>query len=306
MKNIASVVLILLAIAQFSCSPDDNRGDDIQLRDPVEVWEENKIEIQTFLETHYYEIEENAINENARTVIFKEITEENNETPIIQSEFLISETVTVSGIDYELYQLQFREGNPERRKPTFADSVLVTYHGQTIRKTIFDSSPSPIWLDNTENIIGFREGLTHYRGAGGFTENPDGTFIFDEDFGFGVVFIPSGLGYFGVTPIGSGIFSYEPIIFTYQLYRSRESDHDRDGIPNWLEDVNETRDVQDVDTDANGIPNYLDTDDDGDGVPTREEVEFDEDGNLILPFPDSNGNGTPDHLDPTWPEDENA
>ncbi len=295
--------MLALSVFIFSCSSDDDRNDFADVRDPNEVRDENSIEIETFLETHYYEIEEDATNQNLRRLIFKEIEEGSDETPIIESEFLDSKEVTQQGIDYTLYFLKIREGNQERRQPTFADSVLVTYQGQTITKNIFDNAPNPTWLDNTQLIRGFREGIIEHRGAGGFTENSDGTFFFDDDFGYGAVFVPSGIGYFAVPPPGSGIRSYEPIIFSYQLYRSRESDHDGDGIPSWLEDVNETRDVEDVDTDFDGVPNFLDVDDDGDGVPTRDEVEFDEDGNLILPFPDSNGNGTPDHLDPTWPED---
>ena len=43
--------------------------------------------------------------------------------------------------------------------------------------------------------------------------------------------------------------------------------------------------------------NFLDPDDDGDFTPTREEIIINPDGSLI--FPDSNGNGIPDYLDPT-------
>jgi hypothetical protein len=69
-----------------------------------------------------------------------------------------------------------------------------------------------------------------------------------------------------------------------------------------MEDINQNRRLSDDDTNGNRVPNFADTDDDGDGVPTREEINFDEDGSLILPLPDSNGNGTPDYLDPTFPE----
>jgi hypothetical protein len=48
------------------------------------------------------------------------------------------------------------------------------------------------------------------------------------------------------------------------------------------------------DTDADGIYNYLDDDDDGDGVPTAEE-NWNQDGNPTND--DSNGDGIPDYLD---------
>jgi len=44
-------------------------------------------------------------------------------------------------------------------------------------------------------------------------------------------------------------------------------------------------------------PNYLDADDDGDGIPTRDEIS-DENGNIIIPYPDADGDGVPDYLDP--------
>jgi hypothetical protein len=61
------------------------------------------------------------------------------------------------------------------------------------------------------------------------------------------------------------------------------TDHDGDGIPSYLEDINgdgefSIADVDDDtvthdDVDGDFIPNYFDTDDDGDGVSTFNELE---------------------------------
>jgi hypothetical protein len=52
------------------------------------------------------------------------------------------------------------------------------------------------------------------------------------------------------------------------------------------------------DTDADGIPDYLDSDDDGDGIPTIDEhPDPNGDGKVDDAF-DSDGNGTPDYLQP--------
>ena len=51
-----------------------------------------------------------------------------------------------------------------------------------------------------------------------------------------------------------------------------EIDSDGDGTPDYLDD----------DDDNDGIPDYLDKDDDGDGIPDDEE--------------DSDGDGIPDHM----------
>lgn len=307
------IVFSLFLGLMSSCSSDDDQGGvTIEIRDPEEVKEENAVEIEQFLQTHFYEFEENPLNPNFQRFVFDTIAGENQDrTPIFDSEFLESKQVTQQGIEYTLYYLKYREGNTAERHPTFADSTLITYQGITIDNKLFDASPNPIWLDLTQTVRGFYELLPELRGSSGFTQNSDGTVTFNDDFGIGVVFIPSGLGYFATPPTGSGISRYQPIIFSVQLYRSVESDHDRDGVPSYLEDynnngrVNDARDGDDLgdDLDRDGIPNYLDRNDDGDSVLTRDEITDDE-GNIIFPYPDADGDGTPDYLDPDFPGDD--
>ncbi|SDG62934.1 FKBP-type peptidyl-prolyl cis-trans isomerase [Psychroflexus sediminis] len=302
--KIQNLVLIFILILIVSCSSDDD-GDvtTVVIRDVEEVKVENMEQIQTFLETHYYELVDNPQNPNFQSIVYKEIGEnDTDKQAVLDSEFLKSKTVSQLGTEYTLYYLQIREGAEAVRNTTFADSVLVTYNGFAMTdKEVFDNAPNPIWFDLRNNIIGFYEVMDEFRGSTGVMLNPDGTVSFDDNFGVGSVFIPSGLAYFSAPPSGSGISPYEPIVFNFQLYKSIETDHDRDGVPSWMEDVNGNRRLNDDDTDEDRIPNFGDQDDDGDGVPTREEVNLDEDGNLILPLPDSNGNGTPDYLDATFP-----
>jgi len=76
---------------------------------------------------------------------------------------------------------------------------------------------------------------------------------------------------------------------------------DNDGIPAYLEDLNENGDLNDDDTDGDGIPNYMDVDDDGDNVLTVSEgVTFEEgmtlaelDANAL----DTDGDGIPNYRD---------
>jgi len=307
MKNFA--ILGLLATLIISCSSDDDDGaTKIEIRDPEEVKVENIAEIEAFLETHFFEFVDNPQNPNFQKFTFDTIAGDNiDKTPMIESEFLDSKQVVQRNVEYTLYFLKFREGNPEIRKPTFADSTLTTFQGITIDNEAFDTNPNPIWFDLTQTVRGFYELLPELRGSSGFVENDDGTVTFNDDFGIGVVFVPSGLGFFAAPPIGSPVRRYQPIIFAVQLYKSKLADHDRDGVPSHLEDVNNNGRVDDArngddigdDTNANGLPNYLDPDDDGDGVLTRDEIIINEDGSLE--FPDSNGNGTPDYLDDTFP-----
>lgn len=70
------------------------------------------------------------------------------------------------------------------------------------------------------------------------------------------------------------------------------ADDDNDGIPNVFEDFNGDGDKENDDTDGDGIPNYLDNDDDGDGILTQYEA-VDMDGNPA----DTDGDGDVDYLD---------
>ena len=69
-------------------------------------------------------------------------------------------------------------------------------------------------------------------------------------------------------------------------------DDDADGVPNAFEDFDGDGMFDDDDIDMDGIPNYLDNDDDGDGVLTINEAK-DEDGNPV----DTDGDGDVDYLD---------
>ncbi|MGM0636391.1 MAG: FKBP-type peptidyl-prolyl cis-trans isomerase [Bacteroidota bacterium] len=296
------MLLILVATAFVMCSPDDDTGGtNEEIRDPQVVKEENEAEILEYLQNHYVVIDEES-NPYFDVISFEEITDEEEQTPIIEMEELTTKTIEQNNISYEVYMLVFNEGSQETRQPTFADSTLVSFEGRTLRNEIFDSATSPYWLNLPFTIKGFREGFTELRGASSFEENSDGTLSFSDDYGAAAIFIPSALGYYNRPPETSMVLrSYDPLIFTCQLFYSIEADHDNDGIPSYMEDLNETRDVSDVDTDGDDNANFIDNDDDGDGVPTREEIIIEEDGSIT--FPDSNGNGTPDYLDDTYPEE---
>jgi len=81
-------------------------------------------------------------------------------------------------------------------------------------------------------------------------------------------------------------------IFTIDLIED-----DNDGIPAEFEDINGNGDLEDDDTDGDGIPNYLDADDDGDNVLTiNEGPNYTVADGLSLAL-NTDGDGTPDYLD---------
>ncbi|PKQ44122.1 hypothetical protein [Confluentibacter flavum] len=72
---------------------------------------------------------------------------------------------------------------------------------------------------------------------------------------------------------------------------------DNDGIPAALEDINGNGNLEDDDTDGDGIPNYLDADDDGDNVLTKDENPDPNGDGVLDDAQDTDGDGIPDYLD---------
>jgi hypothetical protein len=155
---------------------------------------------------------------------------------------------------------------------------------------IFDSRlGSPVWFDmqgsgisgNSGVIKGFKEGMPKFKSGGDIIENGDGTFTVTGS-GVGLIFMPSGIAYFSGSAPGA---TYAPLMFEVNLLATNTADHDRDGVSTILEDLDGDGNLFNDDTDEDGLPNYLDTDDDGDGILTKDELG------------DANDDGIPDYLD---------
>ena len=69
------------------------------------------------------------------------------------------------------------------------------------------------------------------------------------------------------------------------------NDHDGDGVPSEAEGM-----AEELDTDGDGIPDYLDIDDDADNLLTRVEIAVEAE-NLVNVYPDSDNDGIPDYID---------
>ena len=315
-------VLLLMTIVLYSLTSCNNDDDlDITVVPPrlmSEVATENDAEIRAYLETHFYNYEEFASpppNFDFKIVLDTIAGANADKTPLINQ--VSSATISVSSDEFDLseeetvthtfYYLSGREGVGEN--PTVADSVFVTYRGSLLSGTPFDgSSAIPLWFDLAQiqgplqGARGFSEAMPYFKTGGDVVDNGDGTFTF-QDFGSGVMFLPSGLGFFNVSQ--GVVEAYSPLVFTIELVTLNRTDHDRDGVPTILEDVNGDGYLYNDNTDEeleidSGSPirasNFLDADDDGDGTLTRDEIIIDEQGNVT--FPDADGDGVPDYLDP--------
>jgi len=302
MKLIFKILFVTLSVmlVTTSCKKDDNDPPPPP-RDRGEEAQRSQEDIENFLSTHFYNYEDfqNPPSNFDYKIVIDTISGANSgKTPLIEQ--VSHKTVTdrfEPNVTYKMYFLDAIQG--EGDPLSFADYAVLSYHGLLLNRNTFDMSNIPVQFDMAGVVPGFQEGLVEFNGASSFVKNEDGTITF-QDFGVGAVFIPTGMGYFNNPPVGSGIGMYRDLVFTFRLYAViTDIDHDNDGIPSKLEDLNENGILMDDDTDGDGIANFLDNDDDGDGVLTRDEIIIHEDG--TLEFPDSNGNGIPDYLDPTYP-----
>lgn len=292
----------MAAFVVGSCQKGDDSGPIvIPERDRAEEAPKEQALIEEFLATHFYNYEdfENPPANFDYKIVFDTLAGDNaNKIPLIDQ---VSSKEVFDRVEpeviYKLYYLKVKPGEGEA--PIFADEVLTTYKGQLLNLEPFDGADVPTKFDLTAVVPGFQQGLIEFNAGKGFIDNQDGSLSF-EGFSAGAVFIPSGLGYWLNTPPGASIPVYSQLIFTFNLLEvTKNIDHDEDGVLSFMEDINNNGFLLDDDTDGDGIPNFLDTDDDGDGELTIDEIISNEDG--TVEFPDSNQNGTPDYLDPTYP-----
>ncbi|MEM1340235.1 MAG: hypothetical protein AAF717_14665 [Bacteroidota bacterium] len=311
---------LLLALGLFSACGDDDgfQGEIIPPRLLAEVAPENDAEILEYLSTHFYNYEdfqEPIAPDFDFKIRIDTIAGDNaDKTPL--SEQVSSQVIRVNSFEFglseeeediphTLYYLIPKQG--VGASPSVADSIVVRYTGSLLDGTTFDASDTGVWFDLAriqaplQGARGFTEGAAFFNSGGDPITNPDGTFDV-EGFGAGIMFIPSGLGFFNAA---QGLIpAYSPLVFELNVLAMVASDHDQDGIPSILEDLNGNGYLYDDNTDEEEeeqlriqpAVDFLDLDDDNDGIRTSEEISIDSAGNIT--FPDSDGDGTPDYRDP--------
>jgi FKBP-type peptidyl-prolyl cis-trans isomerase FkpA len=241
--------------------------------DPVAQAKTDNDSLVQYLQTHYL---------NADGNIW---TITNNERPLYED--VITQDITYNDVAYKLYYLSERTGTTI--EPKRSDSILVKYAGFLLDSTRFDSRVLA-WLDLTRVVQGWKYGFAHFKG-GTKIINPDESLSYVNN-GKGFLFFPSGLGYqdiaSGSIPVNS------PLIFKFELNEVVRADHDNDGIDSYLEDLDNDGEVVGDDTDGDGFYNFVDDDDDGDTIRTRDE-DVNGDGDLF--DDDTDGDGIANYLD---------
>jgi hypothetical protein len=308
MNNFFKIILLfIVGISIVSCNGSDN--DTEPLRDYDAQYATDLANIEAFMHNHYMTVVNNPGGTDDQDVTFTLIPAGGTQTSIWDQTAYPIQTrlVTLRQSDdvertYKVYYIKLRDGSgPNSKSPCNMDRVLAAYKGEYIYDSVetvgtvethtiiseeFETSANPqSYINLSSTIRGWNEIFPQFK-TGSYISNPDGTVSY-EDFGAGIMFIPSGLGYFASAQ--SGIPAYSPLVFNIKLYELQRVDHDGDGIDTYLEDMGspghpgvpdgyvytlEEGVVNPDDTDGDEIPDFLDADDDGDHFTTKSETKY--------------------------------
>lgn len=254
--------------------PVDDEPSSVEVRPYSEVYNEDIAEIEDFMNTHFMTVD------GAYNVTFTEITGSTPGTPISDgmdnstnqddpAKPLKHKVITKGGVDHKLYFIKLNEGVGSN--PTKLDSVFSAYKGYKTDLSVFDSASSPVWFQLEQVIQCWQELFPEFKTGTSVTDSSTGVTTY-SDFGAGVMFVPSGLGYFNQSI--SSIGSYTPLIFNFKLMKLKYKDHDGDRLLSKDEYlgtglVSGTA----IDSDGDGKPDYGDFDDDNDGILTKNEYK---------------------------------
>lgn len=286
-------LLLTVTLGLNSC----NSSDDNEVEEANDYGEQSITDdatIQEFLQTHTYNYEDflTSTGDDPEIILDSLAGSSANKTPLSELiSFINVPLINNDGVEstHKLYYLVARQGERITNRPSIADSVYVSYHGKLLDGSSFDQSDFPVWFDTAAVVLGFRYGLQHFA-PGNYSVSANGEINF-ENFGKGLIILPSTLGYF--SRISATIPAYSPLIFDVSVYTTNPADHDADGILSINEDIDGDGNPYNDDSDDDGIANMFDSDDDGDGILTVNEYDEDNDGTPD----DADNDGVPSYLD---------
>ena len=317
MKFKLYILLITILLLGFSCGDDDDDGIiEVPEADRTEQQVIDNDSLVSYLQSHYVDA---SLLSNNPTISFTEINinqlPDDGELPNPNQNSLLIDivetlTTTYFDVEYEYYILKINQGGSES-SPNFSDKVRVSYEGTLMDDTVFDSSSTPVDFDLTSTIAGWGRVLPEFNIAEDFVINSDGTVTYNNP-GIGIMFLPSGLGYYSAA--AGSVPVYSNLIFKFKVFQSELNDHDFDNVPSHLEDINGDYDLTNDNSDDDTFADFIDSDDDNDGTLTIDEdlepdsdltVDRDGDGDPTNDIgdgdptnDDTDGDGIPNYLDP--------
>ncbi|WP_442787911.1 FKBP-type peptidyl-prolyl cis-trans isomerase [Flavobacterium suncheonense] len=274
MNKILSVIGLLSIIALTSCKRDDVPGPE-EARPHAEVYLEDLAKIEDYLQSHYIKINDD--NGNGKLEVTEVVMDSiNAENPISiwdQTDYPLQyKIVKLYGVDFKVYFLKLDakgDTDADGKKPCGVDKVWVSYKGNLLNGTQFDIAVNQTDFNLIDVVKGWEYIMPEFRA--GYYAAPNGDGVLNPmNYGSGVMFLPSGLGYFNSYVPGE---TYAPLIFTFNLYDVVYLDQDSDKVLSRYE-YSFNSDGTLLDTDGDGIPDVFDGDDDNDGYMTRDEIKI--------------------------------
>lgn len=264
--------------------------DDVPTAEPprphADVYAEDLVKIEDYLHRYYIDVTKNP-DGDVTNVEMKPLDETHTVSIWDQTEYpLLYKMVKRFGVEFKVYYLKLDDKDDtdaSGKKPCGVDKVYTSYKGEWLTREYiseeegyeletgqFDNTPNQVAINLVSvQTKGWEYIFPEFR-SGQNSNNADGT-LSHTNYGSGVMFLPSGLGYYNQA--AGTIPYYAPLIFTFNLYDVEYVDNDFDLIESRYEYVlNEDGTL--LDTDADGIPNVFDADDDNDGFSTKNEIKY--------------------------------
>lgn len=274
-KYFKIIFSLSVIVTLFSCAKEDD-NPIAKPRNYVEQYAKDIDSIDKFIDTHSMTVDANF------NVTFNEIAAGEPSIRTQTDYELKFKTVTniAHEVDYKIYYIVLNEGSPSGKRPTAVDSIHVSLRGvETVKGDQFEFIQNPVWYNTDDLVAGFSEIMPYFRtGIYDPTDGPNPVNF--SDYGAGVMFLPSGMGYYNLSQ--GTLTAYANLVFSFKLYELKYRDHDGDKILSKDEvpyNSDFLYDPQDYNSDAdfpvgNGdeVPNYFDVDDDNDRVLTKNEI----------------------------------
>ncbi|NIJ46043.1 FKBP-type peptidyl-prolyl cis-trans isomerase [Wenyingzhuangia heitensis] len=195
--NFKKIILAVLAVLVIGCQ------DDTEVFDHAGQYKIEKVEIATYLATHYY---------NSENDQFENLVE--GKTSLANDEKLKAVETNYNNIDYTMYTYETVVGTGN--SPDTNDIVNIVYKLTSLENELYqENDVNDGFLDLTTVIPGWQIGLPSFK-EGTYDETTDPSIPRQyKDSGEGLMIVPSGLAY---QNFGSGLISAnETLVFKIVL-----------------------------------------------------------------------------------------
>lgn len=194
--NFKKIIMAAFAVLVVGCQ------EDTEVFDHVAQYNKEKVEIDTYLATHYYDSDSDQ---------FEDLVE--GKTSLANDDNLKAVETTYLDIDYTMYTYETVEGTGN--SPDANDIVNITYKLTSLENLLYqENDVNDAFLDLTGLIPGWQVGLPNFKEGESNEDDPTLPRQYSNS-GEGLMIVPSGLAY---QNFGSGLISAnETLIFKIVL-----------------------------------------------------------------------------------------